>query len=256
MIIEEQRTFITDKMTELEDFVNGTNIEIEKVQFDRLYDLLSDSMCGVRMKPFTIQVTHNKVGVKWTLLDGYVSVLFGPGDAWEWEAHHVEHDLSACHDDGSDSSFETHHRHNGSYSYKIGDTPYYSLPTEIEKLVSIPDTFVGTYEPILKPSQYEVTWVTNKWDGMLSGYARCDNELYYFDMVEETYFKRNRMFALYKLSRWEQFIVWCQYHWWLIALAHKVCWKLYWWIRKTPTKYWAAAAHLRQTHEVVGYFEM
>lgn len=278
MNLEEQRTFIKDKLNELREFVNGTNVVVEEVQFERLYDLLMDSMCDVRMKPFTTQVSrtssvistcvipappipNSRIGVKWDLPDGYVSVLFGPGDNWEWEARSIERDCSNLRDDEeSDPSFEVRYRHVGACSFKIRDTPYYYLPDEMEELVSIPDTFVGTYEPMLKPYQYQVVWVTNKYDGMLAGYARHDTELHYFDVVEETDFKRNRMFAVYKLSKWEQFNVWRQYHWWHTALASKVYWKLYRWVqglkrRKSPEEHWAQVDRFRQTHEVVGYFE-
>lgn len=277
MNLEEQQTFIEDKLGELRGFVNGTNIDVEEVQFERLYDLLTDSMGDVRMRPFTTQavrtpsvtstcvvpsppVPPGRIGVKWDLPDGYVSVLFGPGEAWEWEAHSVERDPSNSRDDGSDASFEVQYRHAGSYSFKIKDTPYYFLPDEVEELVSIPDTFVGTYEPMLKPYQYQVVWVTNRYDGMLSGYVRHDNELHYFDMTEETDFKRNRVFAVYKLSKWEQFNAWRKYHWWHTALANRVYWKIYWKIqgfkrRLSPNEHWTAVDQFRQTHKVVGYFE-
>lgn len=260
MNIDEQRIFVKDKLKELREIVINMNVVVDEVHFDRLYDLLTDSMCDVRMKPFTVQLVQNKIGVRWNLDDGYVSVLFGPDNTWEWEAHGVEQDRTACRDDGSDPSFEVNYRHCGSYSFKLGDTPYYYLPNEVEELVSIPDTFVGTYEPMLKTYQYQVVWVTNRYDGMLSGYVRCDNELHYFDMVEETDFKRNRMFAVYKLSKWEQFNVWRKYHWWHTALANKVYWNVYWKIqrlkrRKSPEEHRADVDRFNQTHKVVGYFE-
>ena len=278
MNIDEQRTFIKDKMAELRAVVSSSNVDIKEVQFERLYDLLTDSMCDVRMKPFTVQFFRQpcvtttcvvpsppvtgKIGVKWTLPDGYVSVLFGPGEDWEWEAYTIERDFSVDRNDGSDPSVEITYRHNGACSFKIRETPYYYLPDEIEELVSIPDSFEGTYEPMLKKHQYNIVWVTNRYDGMLSGYAVVDNRLCYFDMVEETDFKSHRMFAMFELSLWERFNAWRRYHAWHSALSNKTYWKVYWWWRnfthqrrKSPEEHWAVVDDWRSRHRVVGYFE-
>ncbi len=262
MNVDEQRKYIRNKLTELREFVAGTNIPVGKEQFERLHELLMDSMCSVRMKPFNIQVTQNKIGVKWTLDAGYVSVLFGPEENWEWEACTVERDFSGDRNDGSDPTFEVSYRHSGACSFKLHDAPYYYLPDEVEELVSEPDTFEGTYEPKLKPYQYNIVWVTNKYDGMLSGYAMVNDRLCYCDTIEETEFKSHRMFAVFELSLWERFNVWRRYHTWNTAMTNRTFWKVYWWWRnvtrrprKTPEDHWADIRTWRQAHTIVGYFE-
>lgn len=277
MNLEEQRTFIRDKMAELRAIVASSNVDINEAQFERLYDLLTDSMGDVRMKPFTVQFFRQpcatstcvvpsppvmgRIGVRWNLPDGYVSVLFGPEEDWEWEAHTVER-LIPGETDGSDSSFEISYRHNGACSFKLRDTPYYYLPDEVEELVSDPDVFGGTYEPRLKPHQYNIIWVTNKYDGMLSGYVMVNNRLCYFDMIEETEFKRNRIFAIFELSVWERFNAWRQHHLWNLAMVNKTYWKVYWWWKnftrkrhKSPEEHWADVDKWRAQHHIVGYFE-
>jgi hypothetical protein len=256
--ITEQRKYVKDKLAELRSFVDGTNIAVDVAHFSRLYDLLQDSCGSIKLKPFTIQVTQNRIGVKWTYDTGYVSVLFGPGDNWEWEAHGKE-DVKPT-TEGGDASFDVTYSHSGECSFVLKGEPYYYLPTKVEEMISLPDDFDGMYEPLLKKHEYDIVWVTNKYDGMLSGYLWKGKKLHYFDCIEETEFKRRRMFEVYELSWLECLNVWRRYHWWHIALASEPMWKFYWWIRKfnkrpTVERHWEAKDKFKRDHNVVGYFE-
>lgn len=256
--ITTQRKYVKDKLAELRSFVEGTNITVDEVHFSRLYDLLQDSCGSVKLKPFTIQVTQNRIGVKWTYDTGYVSVLFGPGDGWEWEAYEKEIVKSAK--EGGDAGFEVTYRHSGECSFVLSGEPHYYFPEEVEEMISLPDDFDGTYDPILKTYEYEIVWVTGRYDGMLSGYLRKDGKLHYFDSIEETDFKRRRMFEVYELSWLERLNVWREYHWWHTAVTVKPLWNFYWWIRRfkqrgTVEQHWEAKDKFRRTHKVVGYFE-
>lgn len=257
--VTEQRRYIKAKLAELREFVNQANIQVNEILFARLYDLLTDSCSSIRLKPFTIQVAQNgMIGVEWIYDTGHVSVLFGPGDDWEWEARETRVLRDAK--EGGDAGYEVTYRHSGECSFVLSGTHHYYFPDEVERMISLPDDFDSTYEPLLKSYEYEIVWVTNRYDGMLAGYLRKNGKLHYFDNVEETDFTRRRMFAVYELTWLERLNVWRRYHWWHIALASKPIWKWYWWIRrfrKQPSvqSHRKAKEVFECEHAIVGYFE-
>jgi hypothetical protein len=195
--VTEQHRHIRSKLAELREFVGQANIQVDNILFDRLDDLLTDSCSSIRMKPFTIQVMDGKIGVKWTYDTGYVSVLFGPSDNWEWVAQETKVLKDAKE---GDAGYEVTYRHLGECSFVLHGVHYYHFPDEVEKMISLPDEFEVVYDPLLTTYECEIVWVTNKYDGMLSGYLRKNGKLHYFDNVEETDFARRRMFAVYELS--------------------------------------------------------
>lgn len=254
-----ERRFIKDKITDIKTFAQKTNVSVSEEQFDRLYEFLIDAHDTSKLRPFTTQISMNRVGAKWSVPDGSVEVWFGPDEDWSWKAHTTERMLSSTEED-SDNSFEITYRHTGKCSYRINGDPRYHLPSEVEELISEPDMFEGTYTPTLKPYDYEVVWVTNKYDGMLSGYVRYNKQLHYFDLIEETEFSRRRMFAVYKLSISERISVWRKYHWWHAVVANAVLWKYHWWFNglkrnQSPDALRQTKAKFRDSHDVVGFFE-
>lgn len=259
MNIDEQRRYVRSKIDEIKHFAQNTNLNISEEQFYRLYDFLLDAHGTVKLRPFTTQAACNKVGVKWALEDGYVSVWFGPGDKWSWEARTIERQLTT-NDADVDNSFKIAYDHSGDCSFRIDGEPHYHFPDEVEELIAEPDAFEGEYTPLLKPYQYEVVWVTDKYDGMLSGYVRFDNKLHYCGLVEETEFTSRRMFAVYELSLWERLMVWRRYHWWHLVVTSPTLWKYHWWLvglkrRKSVDETQAIRTKFIDTHTVVGYFE-
>lgn len=259
MHLDEQRRYVRNKIADIKHFAQNTNLGVDEEQFARLYDFLIDTHGTIKLRPFTTQVALNKVGVKWVIESGYVSVWFGPGDDWSWEAHAIEQ-LEATSEEDSDNSFAITYEHSGKCSFRVSGKPYYHFPDEVEELIAEPDTFDGEYLPRLKPYQYEIVWVTNKYDGMLSGYVRVDNKIHYCDVVEETEFTSNRMFAVYELSFWERLKVWRRYHWWHLVIANSTLWKYHWWFaglkrHRTTEEIQAIRNKFIDTHTVVGYFE-
>lgn len=254
-----ERRYIKDKVAEIKSFAQKTNVNVGEDQFDRLYEFLVVAHDTSKLRPFTTQVAVDRVGVKWTVSEGSVVVWFGPNEDWSWGARTAERTLSTNNED-SDDSFEVTYHHSGKCSYRINGDPRYLLPSEVEELISEPDTFEGTYAPILKPYDYEIVWVTNKYDGMLSGYVRFNEKLHYFNLIEETEFSRRRMFAVYELSAFERLNAWRRYHWWHAVIANSLLWKYHWWFdgmknRRSAEELEQAKNKFKDEHVVVGYFE-
>lgn len=78
--------------------------------------------------------------------------------------------------------------------------------------ISIKDEYMYDYSPMLKHDKYvygfenyvKLEWITSKYDGILAGYCTVNGKFCIFDMAEETEFDRNRIYAVYELSKYEE----------------------------------------------------
>lgn len=248
MNTKDQYSYIQDEILSLREFIQASKKDASMLQqCDKLEELLTDTFSFLKMRPFTTMVVGEHVGVNWKLDQGHVTVMMGPSDDWVWQA--VVNESPTC--DDSTGDYTRTYSHNGKCSYYIDNTPYYSLPAEVEELISLPDTFKGEYYPLFNECEYDIAWVTNRYDGLLSGYVRLrsDKKIYYFTLVEETEFTHDRMFAVYRLSLLSRISMWLHYHLWFTALNNNVVMKFY---RTVCNRFLRPTLH--QSHNVVGFF--
>ena len=176
-----------------------------------------------RVKPCCVHLVDSKIGVSWIWDTGYVSVLFGDDQNWEWQGESAK-----CYGNNEDYLYFNTYSFGGGPSYMRDNYgPIYWLPSDVLKLIEVPDTFEGTYEPIIEKRNYTVVWVTSKYDGMLAGYCQYNGKLHLFEHVEETEFARHRMFAVFELSLLERMRVWWRYHVWYTILYNRVLWNMH-----------------------------
>lgn len=258
--MKDQTQYIHDKIKEARD----AHPDIDPKLWDRLDDFLWDSLGGVDLKPFVINRFGDGVGVWWDHGDDHVWALFSPHTTdWEWSATTVRTDGNG---EGGNTDYTAAYGHKGmcSFTSSITGEPHYFFPDDVERIVSTPDKFKQEYHPMLMSYEYNISWVTNKYDGMLSGYGMYQRRLHYIDMVEETDYQRRRMYAVYQLTPLEQLVAYLRHVKWTLTLNISWAWKLYtkWHRLKlkfkrrgTAEEYWAAKNKFRQTHKVVGYFE-
>jgi len=242
-VMEEARILTSDasQLTHLETFLDNIN---------------------ERIKPCRVQFINSKIGVRWDCNSGYISVLFGSDNDWEWVSESTNHYGSNKH-----YTYNDKYWFSGGPSYVRTDNSVgYWLPTRVLDLIKVPDIFEETYEPMIEKHEREIVWVTSKYDGMLAGYCRYNGKLHLFEHVEETEFERNRMFAVFELSLLERTKVWMRYHVWHTILYNRVLWNLhtYKWrmsikwrlFRKSHIEtYGERIAKLEKTHKIVGYFQ-
>lgn len=224
-------------------------------------EFLWDSCGALNLRPFDVQlVKDGDVQITWEYDRTCVSVLFcADSEDWRWEARTVNREADAEYPD-ADGGYSTIYSHRGPCSFRVEAVPYYVLPDEVDKLISVPDEYKGTYYPVLAKALYDIVWVTNRYDGMLSGYCRLGGKLHYFDNVEETVYQRNRMFAIYRLSWLERVGAWVRHHEWNCVVNTRWAWNASMWFyrRRKPI---TAETHRTTkqkfvgTHHVVGYFE-
>lgn len=258
--MENQTQYINSKIKEARD----AHPDIDPKLWDRLDDLLWDSLGGVDLKPFVINRFGDSIGVWWDHGDDHVWALFSPHTTdWEWSATTVQTDGNG--EDGNTDYIATYrHRGQCSFTSSVTGEPHYFFPDAVEQIVSTPDEFKQEYHPVLAPHEYTISWITNKYDGMLSGYCRYKNKLHYVTMVEETDYQRRRMYAIYELSSWERVAAYYQHAKWLFMLQTRWAWNLYckwhafkrkrgWQLSSTDIS--AKRTKFEQTHNIVGYFE-
>lgn len=232
--------------------------ELDSVLWDRVYDLLWDSLCSVDLNSFVINKIGDGVEVRWNQEGNTAWAQFHPSTTdWAWGATTVRSD---GRDHESDTGYSVTYEHNGLCSYIIRDTPHYFFPDDVEKIISTPDAFSKEYYPHLESYQYFVVWVTNKYDGMLSGYCRVNGKLHYFDCIEETYYQRKRMYAVYELSLYERLKVWMQYHKWHFVVNTSWARRIGMWLYRynkhtTSEQYQKNKQAFERAHDIVGYFE-
>ena len=220
-----------------------------------------------RVKPCRAQLINSKVGVRWEWDTGYVSVLFGSDDSWEWIS-----ESASCFGGCKEYIFDKKYSFSGGSSYTSKSIrgpiygPIYWLPEEVLNLIKVPDTFEGTYEPMIEKHNYDVVWETSRYDGMLAGYCQYKGKLHLFEHVEETEFERHRMFAVFELPFLERITVWWRYHAWHTTLYNHVLWNMHTYVwrmgmrwntffKRHDKTYEERFAKLKKTHKIVGYFQ-
>lgn len=211
-------------------------------------------------KPAAAQLVDGRYGVRWDFEQGFLSVLFGPDDNWEWETKAIVGKPG----DEDCSGYTRHIRYAGKPSFVLHEQPYYTFPDEVDKIISIPEPFEKQYEPMIPKREYKVLWHTNYWDGMLAGYCEYKGNICYFNNVDETTFTHNRMFAVYQLSLYEKTLALFHHYKWNITLYNRTLWDLHMKMRKwkqkfTKTKtsehYVNETEKFHNSHKILGYFE-
>lgn len=255
--MKEQTKYINSNIDEARQTHSG----LDPVLWERLDDLLWDSLGCRDLRPFRINRHGDKVGVWWDYDKTSVWAMFSPHTTdWEWSATTSK---SNGNDMDGDTTYTVTYKHTGKCSFTYKDTPHYFFPDEVEELVSVPDVFSKEYEPRLGRANWTLVWETNKYDGMLSGYINIGGKMYYADMVEETYHQRKRMYAVYELSMLERVRAHIGHQWWKFTLDHRSLFNMrVKWSRfrdnmfpKTRVDYERQRNKFRETHQVKYYFE-
>lgn len=214
-------------------------------QLQNLDSFLDEFWCGTKVKPFRFQMIASKIGVRWEWDHGFVSVIFGPDNQWEWYSESDAVEMKTY------GIYKRILQYSGDPSFVIDNKPYYSLPEEIETIITLPDLFSKEYDPIISGRNLTVVWVTNRYDGMLSGYCTMDRRIYYFDMIDETDFTQARMFAVYALSWGERIATWMRYHVYHNCPGTLIDGLL----RPFMPRPEACRDTFRKNHKIVGYFQ-
>ena len=222
-----------------------------------------DGIAGKKVRPYKSYFINGKAGI-WIDLDngGYCYFLFGDNDTWEWRAE--------AYITGKEDKIVYKKELSGEgptdliFTHKDGETTaYFIVYDEILKLITIPDTFTIDATPVIKFKDVYVIWETSRYDGMLSGYGLYRGEIVYFDCVDETFFEHQRLFAVYKLSILEKFMVGIRKWQWGLIMSHPLFWKCYMikynlkyqlGLNQTVEQSLKANEKFHNGHKVLGYF--
>lgn len=160
---------------------------------------------------FVIVNNTNSISLEWREKDFELIVIFYGNLNWEYYSKEI---------------FESDDLGNGSYSSNFkGTAPIinnneliedptaspiniFLLNDNEDELISLEDEFEYIYSPLFTTTKSNVSvlnkvkiaWNTLYYDGPLSGYCYLNEELYYFDNIEESEFENKRMYAIYKIS--------------------------------------------------------
>lgn len=256
MDVDKQSDYIHRKIKQLQDDSNSHTDVVDKVE-----EFLFDGCSSLNLRPFNVQQDiDGSIRIRWDYDLTHVNVLFfADCDDWHWDATTIHQDTSMRHLDAN-NSYVCSYSHHGMCSFRVKNTPYYALPDVVEQLISTSDEFKGLYHPLLKKHEYHVNWVTNRYDGMLSGYCSLKGKLHYFDNVEETPYQRKRMFAVYELSYFERIKAHIQHHQWNIVSTTSWMWAIKMWIYRhtalpTSNAFHKSKQSFIKSHPIVGYFD-
>lgn len=255
---------ITDQTENIERVLEDAKaFGINEVLFSKIEGFLDDYWGSMKVHPFTFQQVNGWPGIRWDIPTGYCSTLFDPeSDIWTFDAK-----FTVPADAKYNSGMVTTFTYTGGPSFHIEQVdgtqkPYYVLPEEVDAKIKLPDTFFKQYEPLLCKHKARVIWETNRYDGMIEGYVEYNNNLYYAEMVEETDFERNRMFALYELSFLEKLAVAAAKMKWHLVINYKFLWNLH--VRADKRRWQKRSVdgvkrslekkqQFRNEHKIVGY---
>lgn len=199
--------------------------------------LTYSGVSDVKLKLYTVQFINGKVGLRWDLEDGYVSVFFEDGDKWNWEAKtsQINEKVTIIEEHNLKGILEKTSTYSGdcSWTYKDRDkenvfNAYFILPDEVINLITLNDFIPEEFsERKIKEREIHIFWETNRYDGMLSGYGIYKNKLVYIDCEYETFFKRTRIFGVYELSILEKLLVLFRRAEWIIVMSNKLFWNIH-----------------------------
>lgn len=221
-----------DKATE-----DAKSVGISGTLLTKIEDFLEDYYGMTKVYPFTFQQVKGWPGIRWDIPTGYCSVLFSPDDdTWLFDAKFTE-----PNDNKYIPGMTTTFFYRGQPSFTITqkdetEKPYYVLPDEIDKKIKLEDTFEKEYCPLINNQLVNVLWETNRYDGMISGYVEYSGRIFYADMVDETPFERNRMFALYELSFLERLWMVLSMARWNLIRTYTIFWKWWFWYQNVKLK--------------------
>ncbi len=229
---------------------------VEQSIANNVYDFLENCTSN-KVALWEPVIAKNAMGVKWDMTTVTLLVLFAADDRWSWQ-------LTAKDGEDGFDTYDVNMAYAGGSTFVVGGTHHFVLPDKVEQFITLPDTFDQSYEPMIPKHKVDLFWVTNKYDGMLSGYVHHHNKLHYATCVDETHFTRDRMFALYELSIIERIGVWIRYFKWQHTVHNRVLWSIYItkyrWTNKvfgsTPQyeKIKKFRATFEKNHKIVGYY--
>lgn len=210
---------------------------------------LEDLMISHYIPAPDVHLNEGCVIMQWSAHEKQLEVQFRPNNEWN-----VLFEKSVVEGDGPEPSFWM------DYDDKKPKVPHFFLEDRFIKEIEKPQPWSQEYKPQIHPKR--IMQCTNYWDGPLEGYCTdsVGNDVYFFECVEEmTYSPRSRMYAVYKLSTWEQ-VKACINHARWIAVVH-TAW--FWWLylfsfrhirRHGPEDVQRRQEAWRKKHKLLGYF--
>lgn len=199
--------------------------------------LTYSGVSDIKLKLYTVQFIDGKVGIRWDLDDGYVSIFFEDGDKWRWEAKtsQINEKVTIIEERHLEGVLEKTTTYSGDCSWTYKDrqnenvfNAFFVLPEEVTKLIMLDDFIPENFsERKIKREDVHIFWVTNKYDGMLSGYGVYKNIPVYVDCEYETFFQRTRIFGVYKLSFLEKLFVLLRKEKWDTIVSNRLFWNIH-----------------------------
>lgn len=220
-------------------------------------------IAGKKVRPYKSYFINGKAGIWFDLDDnGYCYILFGEDDTWEWKVEayvrgkdEIAYKKELSYSGSRDLLFEN----------KDGTTTAcFIFHDEAMKLITIPDEFTVIGQPRFKFKDLYIIWETGRYDGILSGYAIFRNEIVHINCVDETFFERQRLFAIYRLSIFEKIIVGIRRWRWGILMTSPLMWKCYMTkhriknhlgLNQTVEQSKKAGDDFHNSHKILGYAE-
>jgi hypothetical protein len=269
-----------EHLTELQQ----KHLELDSTQFENAEQFIDNNFHSFQMNcNASIKIENQDIVFSWQESDFSLIVGFPAGRNWHYH-------FTSYHHNNTDTPGTFHITFSGAaYQFTNGKEDkaqwhyLFHLHDKIIKHLKIKETYSGNFQPLYPVSrardEYENTvsyaWITDKYDGPLSGYCYLNGKLCYFTMIEETDFEQKRLYAIYRLSLCEKIKASYSHYLWIhVTRQYSWCQKLHlkkyrlkyqlisWWNKKrylpkwdTVTKYHEKQDKFKQTHQLLGYFE-
>lgn len=258
--------------------------ELDDTQFENAEQFIEDNFHSCQMNcNLEITVQNSEILVSWKEPEFSLTVFFPAGRTWHYR-------FINFHDNKTDIPGTFTIDFNGAaYQFTTGKEDklqwhyLFHLHDRIIKHLKIKEAWSENYQPLYPTGrgrdEYENTvcyaWITDKYDGPLSGYCYLNGQLCYFTMVEETDFEQRRLYAIYKLGCIEKLKASFSHYFWInFTRKYSWFWKIHmkkyhfknWfmttWNKKTylpklgtVAKYHQKKDKFKQKHQLLGYFE-
>lgn len=221
-----------------------------------------DGIAGKKVRPYKSYFINGKAGIWFDLDDnGYCYILFGDDDTWEWK-------IEAYVRDNDGIVYKKEMSHSGSrdilFDNKDGTTtPLFIFHDEPLKLITLPDKFSKEWLPRLDKKAINIFWETDRYDGMLTGYGIYNNKIVFVKCIDETFFERDRMFAVYQLSLLERIMMCFNKRMWSIVSTSRFIWAGYMFIyrlknnlglHKSVKQILDKNDKFTNSHKILGYY--
>lgn len=258
--------------------------ELDASQFENAKQFIDNNFHSFQMNCHAhIQIENNEILFVWKEPDFSLKVGFPSGRTWHYH-------FTTYHNNQTDNPGVFNITFSGAaYQFTTGKDEklqwhyLFHLHDKIIKHLKIKEAYSENFQPLYPVGrardEYENTvsyaWITDKYDGPLSGYCYLNGKLCYFTMIEETDFEQRRLYAIYRLSLHERIKVSCSHYFWAhVIRQYAWCWKLH--LKKnrlknhlvslwnkcrylpkldTIAKYHDKQDKFKQKHQLLGYFE-